>query len=111
MQTTSIQNPSLTQNLGTSISTILATPPASTGSIVAGVTFANKTGATVTVQFSVFNGTTDFFIAFNAPIAAGDSLVFGGGTLKFLLTNGFSLRALCNTPSAVDVTVHYTNFT
>jgi hypothetical protein len=111
MQTTSIQNPSLTQNLSTSIATILATPPSATGSIVSGVTFANKSGGTVTIQFSVFNGTTDFYVAFNAPIAAGDSLVFGGENLKLMLTNGFSLRALCNTASAVDVTVHYANFT
>jgi hypothetical protein len=111
MQTTAIQPPSLTASLPTSITQILATPAASTGFIVSGVTFANKTGATVTVTFTLFNGTTDFNIAFQAPVAAGDTLVFGGENLKFMLTNGFSLRALCNTATAVDVTVSYVSFT
>jgi hypothetical protein len=111
MQTATIQNPSLTSSLGTSVSTILASPPASTYAAVSSVSFCNKSGGQITVQCSLYNGTTDFYIAFNSPIAVGDTLVFGGEAMKFLLANGFSLRALCNTASACDVVVTYTYFT
>jgi hypothetical protein len=111
MQTTNIQNPALTSNLPTSITQVVATPSASTGRIVSSISFCNKSGGAVTVQVSLYNGTTDFYLAFNAIIAQGDTLVLGGGNLKLLLTNGFSLRALCNTSNAVDVIACYTDFT
>jgi hypothetical protein len=111
MQTTTIQNPALTQNLPTSITQIVPTPAAATGRIISALTFCNKTASAVTVQVSVYNGTTDFFIVYNQTIAPLDTLVLGGGNLKQLLTNGFSMRALCNTSNAVDVTASYTDFT
>jgi hypothetical protein len=111
MQTTNIQNPALTTNLPTSITQVIPTPAASTGRIVSCISFANKSGGNVTVQVTVYNGTTDFYVAFNTVIAAGDTLVLGGGNLKITLTNGFSMRALCNTSSAVDVVACYTDFT
>jgi hypothetical protein len=111
MQSVAIQAPSLTTNLPTSVTQILAAPAGSAGFIVTAVTFANKSAGNVTVQCSVFNGTTDFYLVFNASIAPGDTLVLGGGNLKLQTLIGYSLRALCNTASAVDVTVHYSQFT
>src|SRR5580693_1567185 len=97
MQTTTIQPPTLTPSLPTSITQILATPAGGTGRIVSGITFANKSAGAITVQCSIFNVATDVWLAFNAPIAVGDTLALGGENLKVMLTNGFSLRALCNT--------------
>lgn len=111
MQSVAIQAPSLTQNLPTTVTTILAAPSGSAGSIVTAVTFANKTGGNVTVQCSIFNTSIDVYLVFNAIIAPGDTLVLGGGNLKIQLLTGYSLRALCNTSNAVDVTVSYSNFT
>lgn len=110
MQTTAIQNPSLTQNLPTAITTILATPAASAAFIVSGLTFCNKTASPVTVNVSVYNGTTDTYLAYGQTIDANDTMAFGGDYFKAQITNGFSLRALCSVANAVDVTVHYAQF-
>lgn len=111
MQTTNIQNPALVSSVGTSIVQLVAAPAGGTGRIVSALTFANKSGAEITVQCSIFNGATDFFLAFNARIGVGDTLVLGGGNLKVQLTNGFSIRGLCNTAAACDFTASYTDFT
>jgi hypothetical protein len=109
MQTITIQNPSLTSSLGTTVTTILPAP--ASAAIVSAITFCNKSAGTVTVQCSVYNGSTDTYLVYNAPIAVGDTLVLGGGNLKVQLGSSTSLRALCNTASAVDVTVSYSTFT
>lgn len=111
MQTSQIQAPSLTSSLGTSVATILAGPPASTYTAVSAITFCNKSGATCWVSCSVYNGTTDVYLAYQTPVLAGDTLVLGGVNLKVLLSNGFSLRALAQTAAAIDVTVSSVQFT
>jgi hypothetical protein len=110
MQTTAIQPPSLTQNLPTTITQVLATPGASAAFVVSGVTFCNKTGGVVTVTFTCFNGSVDTNLAFQQSIGALDTLTFGGDFFKAAITNGFTLRALCSTPNSVDVAIFYTQF-
>ena len=110
MQTTTIQAPAVTRNLPTSISQVLATP-GSGGIIFSGASFCNKTAGAVTVNFTVYDGTNDTYIAFQQTIAPFDTLTFGGDFFKAQITNGWSLRALCNTASAVDVSIFSTLFT
>jgi hypothetical protein len=110
MQTSIVSNPSLTTNLGTAISTILPTPSASTYQIVSGITLCNKTNAAVTVNVTCYNGTTDVYLAYQQTIGAYDTMTLGGDFFKAAITPGFSLRALCNTASAVDVCVFYLTY-
>lgn len=111
MQTVTVQNPSLTQALPTSITTILATPAVNTAFLVSGVSFCNTTNAAVTINFSCYNGTVDTYIAYQQTINAYDTLTFGGDFFKAVITNGFSLRALASVASSVHVAIFYTQFT
>jgi hypothetical protein len=111
MQSTAIQNPSLTQNLPTTVTTILATPASPSAYIAHAITFCNKLSTAVTVTCSIYNGTIDVYIVFAQTIAGNDTMALGGDFFKEAITNGFSIRALCNTVSAVDVVVSYTQFT
>jgi hypothetical protein len=110
MQTSQIQSPSLTSSLATTVTSILAGPPASTWTAVSAITFCNKSGASCWVTCSIYNGTTDFYLAWQTPILPNDTLVLGGVNLKVLLANGFSLRALAQTAAAIDVTVSSVQF-
>jgi hypothetical protein len=108
MQTSQILSPQLTSNLPTTITTILTAPTGSNYLVVTAITFANKTGSPVTVQCSIYNGTTDVYLVYNAVVGTGDTLVLGGQNLKVTLGAGYSLRALAGTASAIDVTVSAT---
>ncbi len=111
MQTTTIQNPSLSSSLATSVQTLVATPAASSALIVSALTFCNKSGSPVTVTCSIYNGTSDFYLAYNAPVAVGDTLVLGGENLKITLTNGFSIRGFASATASVDFTASSVLFT
>jgi hypothetical protein len=111
MQTTNIQNPSLLSSLSTAVQTLVATPAPASGLIVSALTFCNKSSANVTVTCSIYNGTTDFYLAYNAPVAIGDTLVLGGDVLKVMLTNGFSIRGYASAINSVDFTASSVLFT
>ena len=110
MQTTTIQNPALISGLPITITALTPAVPASSGFIVSAITFANKTATPCTVTVSIYNGTTDFYIAFATPLAANDTLVLGGDLLKVLLTTGFSIRALASIAATVDAHASYVLF-
>jgi hypothetical protein len=112
MQVTTIIAPAVLRNVPTGALTALTGAiPASTGWIVSGLTFANKTGATVTVSVTVYDGTNDTYLGSTLPIAANDTVIFGGENWKLSLPTGWSIRCICNTASAVDAVASVVQFT
>jgi len=88
----------LKQNIGTSATEVRAAANSDDA-----MRFANKTGSSVTVDATVKNSSTSYYLIKDAPVPAGGSLELIDGGSKVVLQSGDSVEALCNTASAVDV--------
>lgn len=110
MQSVTIVSPKVSRSIGTAFVQVGAYSPASSA-IVACIIVANTSGAAVTVTVTVFDGTNDTNLAFNAPVAVGDSLVLGGENLKIMLVTGWSIRVKSSAATSVDATLSVTEFT
>ena len=91
----------LKQNIGTSATEVRAA--ANSDDAIIGMRFANKTGSSVTVDATVKNSSTSYYLIKDAPVPAGGSLELIDGGSKVVLQSGDSVEALCDTASAVDV--------
>ncbi len=112
MQVATIVSPKVSRSIGTALTQVGGyTPAGATGAIVSCISVCNTSGAAVTVQVTVFDGANDTNLAFNAPVAVGDSLVLGGGLLKVTLVNGWSIRVKSSAVTSVDAVVSVTEFT
>lgn len=112
MQTTLIIAPQVSRAVGVAATAIGGyTPPGASGAIVSCISACNITGSTILVTVDVFDGANATRLALNAPVAAGDSLVLGGDTLKILLVNGWNIRVTSNTATSVDAIMSVTQFT
>ena|SRR5882724_5079710 len=110
MQVATIVSPKVSRAIGTALTQVGGYSPASSA-IVSCIVVCNTSGAAVTVQVTVFDGANDTNLAFNAPVAVGDSLVLGGGTLKIMLVSGWSIRVKSSAVTSVDATLGVTEFT
>ncbi|MBS2011033.1 MAG: hypothetical protein JST01_28535 [Cyanobacteria bacterium SZAS TMP-1] len=100
MQTATIVAPKVSRNLTSSMVAIGSYSPSS-AAIVTGLYLTNKTGASVTVRVSVWDGSNDTYICYDTPIGANDTLnVLQNGKLDLVST--WNVRASCATGSAVD---------
>lgn len=112
MQTATIQAPVASQSIGTSLQSIgsYTGPAGSAGAIVSAITLANTGSATAVVNITLYNGTTDFYLAKGAQILPNDTLVLGGGNLKIQLTVGWYIRVSATVAATVDAIMSFTNF-
>ena len=90
----------LKQNVGTSATEIRAA--ANSDDAIIGMRFANKSTSAVTIDATVKNSGTSYYLIKDAPIVAGGSLELIDGGSKVVLQSGDSVEALCDTASAVD---------
>tara|TARA_R100000315_G_scaffold57537_1_gene32217 strand:- start:290 stop:619 length:330 start_codon:yes stop_codon:yes gene_type:complete len=90
----------LKQNVGTSATEIRAA--ANSDDAIIGMRFANKSASIVTVDATVKNSSTSYYLIKDAPIPAGGSLELIDGGSKVVLQSGDSVEALSDTASAVD---------
>ena len=93
----------LKQNVGTSATEIRAA--ANSDDAIIGMRFANKSGSVVTVDATVKNSSTSYYLIKDAPIPAGGSLELIDGASKVVLQNGDAVKAFADTASAVDIIV------
>ena len=109
MQTATIIGPQCSSNIGTSATAIGGyTPPSGTTyAAVTELVLANKTNSTISVNLTMFNGSVDYYIAYQATIVAGDSLLF---PQKITLTNGWYVRVVASVANAVDATMCVTQY-
>ena len=90
----------LKQNVGTSATEIRAA--ANSDDAIIGMRFANKSTSAVTVDATVKNGGTSYYLIKDAPIPSGGSLELIDGGSKVVLQSRDSVEALADTASAVD---------
>ena len=69
---------------------------------IIGIGFTNKSNSGVTIDATVKNSGTSYYLIKDAPIPAGGSLELIDGGSKVVLQSGDSVEALCDTASAVD---------
>ena len=90
-------------SLGTALTAVGShTCAGSTTETVIGLTVSNRTASAVKVDITYHNGSTDFFIVKDAPVASGGALTPIGGDQKIVLTTGDSITVFEVTASSVD---------
>ena len=110
MQTATVKGTYASSAISTVVTAVGGySPPASTAAIISALTICNTSAATRKVKVSIYNGTTDYYVAFNAPIAVGDSLMIGGADAKYTLQTGWSVRVVADA-AQVDATMAVTEF-
>lgn len=96
-------NRKLSRNVGTSLTAVGSyTVGASTKTVVVGLVLANVSGSSINVDATVNDGTNDYYMIKNAPIAAGGSLVVVGGDQKIVLNTSDSIKVKSDTASSLD---------
>jgi hypothetical protein len=96
-------NRKLSRNVGTSLTSVGSyTVGSSTKTVIVGLTLANVSGSSINVDATVNDGTNDYYIIKNAPIAAGGSLVVVGGDQKIVLNTSDSVKVKSDTASSLD---------
>ena len=93
----------LKSSIGTSATEIRAA--ANSDDAIIGMRFANKGTVAVTVDATVKNSSTSYYLIKDAPISAGGSLELIDGASKVVLQNGDAVKAFADTASAVDIIV------
>lgn len=110
MQSATILGPQCSSGVGTAPTAVGGYTPASS-SIYATVTelsVANTTASLISVGVSLYNGSTDYFLAKNAPVGAGDSFYF---PRPITLTNGWNVRVVSSAATSCDATMSVVQFT
>lgn len=96
-------NRKLSRNVGTSLTAVGSyTVGSSTKTVVVGLTLSNVSGSSILVDATVNDGSNDYYIIKNAPIAAGGSLVVVGGDQKIVLNTSDSIKVKSDTASSLD---------
>lgn len=110
MQTATIIGPKCSAAISTTPVAIGGYSPATSliYAVVNGIYVANRQNVTLNATVTLWNGSTDYFLAFGTPVAPGDSLYIPG---KVELVNGWSVRAYCNVVAGFDAIMFVTEFT
>jgi len=96
-------NRKLSRNVGTSLTAVGSyTVGSSTKTVVVGLVLANVSGSAISVDATVNDGSNDYYMIKNAPIAAGGSLVVVGGDQKIVLNTSDSIKVKSDTASSLD---------
>lgn len=100
----------LVKNITTS-ATILYTAPSSTQVVVVGLSIANTTTSSITMDVYITSGGTDYYLIKNASIAPGNALIVGGADQKIVLEAADVLKALSGTATSADAVISHLNIT
>jgi hypothetical protein len=93
----------LEQNTGTTAAPVGAyTVPASTKTIVVGLSVTNTTSSAITANVFINNGVANTYIIARGPVPAGSSLVVGGGDQKLVLITGDKVFVQSSASSSLD---------
>jgi hypothetical protein len=113
MQTTTLTGIQATSGVGTSLASIGGFTAGSGGATISYLGIANTTASTpITVSVTVYNGTTDYYLAKNYSLAAGDTLnVLGESGSRLVLASGWSVRASASIAGDCDAVMAVTSYT
>ena len=93
----------LKTSIGTSATEVRAA--ADSDDAIIGMRFANKGTTAVTVDATVKNSSTSYYLIKDAPIPAGGSLELIDGGSKIVLASGDKITAVSDTASSLDTAV------
>lgn len=95
----------LARQVGTSPSQVGSyTVPAATTTVVVGLSVTNTTGGAITVDVYIQdNAANNTYLANNAPVSSGSSLVVSGGDQKIVLITGDKIYVQSSAASSADV--------
>jgi len=89
------------KDVGTSAATVV-TVGGSTQTTVIGMTAANTTASSVTVDVYITRSAVDYYIVKGAPVPSGGALVIIGGDQKVVLTSSDVLKIVSSAATSVD---------
>ena len=90
-------------NPSATTATTLYTVPASTTTIVVGLSVTNVTASAIAANVIILdNAAQTTRLVVNAPISAGSSLVVGGGDQKIVLITGDQLQVQSSAATSID---------
>ena len=94
----------LSRLVGTSATSVgTYTVPASTTTIVVGLSVTNVTASAIAANVIILdNAAQTTRLVVNAPISAGSSLVVGGGDQKIVLITGDQLQVQSSAATSID---------
>jgi hypothetical protein len=76
--------------------------PASTKTIVVGLSVTNTTSSAITANVFINNGVANTYIIARGPVPAGSSLVVGGGDQKLVLITGDTMYVQSSAGTSID---------
>jgi hypothetical protein len=96
----------LERNVGTTAAPVGSyTVPASTTTIVVGLSVTNTTSSAITANVFINNGVANTYIIARGPVPAGSSLVVGGGDQKLVLITGDTMYVQSSAGTSIDTTM------
>ena len=90
------------KSVGTSAATIY-TGPSATATTIIGMTVANTTSSTITVDVYITSSAVDYYLVKGASVPVGGSLVPVGGDQKVVIETGDVLKVVSSASSSADV--------
>ena len=93
----------LQNNVGTTAAPVGSyTVPASTTTIVVGLSVTNTTSSAITANVFINNGVANTYVIARGPVPAGSSLVVGGGDQKLVLITGDTVYVQSSAGTSID---------
>jgi hypothetical protein len=105
MQTTTLTGVQATSGIGTSLAAIGGYSAPTGGATVSHINIANTSGVLITVNVTLYNGTTDYYLIKGASIAPNDSLPILQNGSRIVLASGWSVRVSASIASDADATM------
>ena len=90
------------KSVGTSAATIY-TGPSATATTIIGMTVANTTSSTITVDVYITSSAVDYYLVKGASVPVGGSLVPVGGDQKVVIETGDVLKVVSSAATSADV--------
>lgn len=90
------------KNVGTSAATVY-TGPSATATTIIGMTVANTTASTITVDVYITSSAVDYYLVKGASVPVGGSLVPVGGDQKVVIETGAVVKVVSSAASSADV--------
>lgn len=94
----------ITQNVGTSPTTVYNPTTASIQSTVIGLILANTTTVPITASVTLTSGATTVYVIRNVSLPVGNSLDIIGGS-KLIMEQNDTIQVVSSAATSIDVTV------
>lgn len=95
----------------TNSATTLFTASASTQHVIIGLSIANTTTSSITMDVYITRSAVDYYLIKGASIAPGNALIVVGGDQKVVMVSGDVLKALSGTATSADASINHLDLT